>query len=156
VPEQLEISAAERTVWVGGIPETSASEDALSHLFSAFGSVEAVTVRVKAAAEHGPNRSWALVTFIDQHGAPKAYTQSSAAPITIESPGGELVALEVRPASTAELDRSAAQDGGAGALTEIWAKQLPARHRPPSPHDLRRTPPTACRGVMRPTWLALD
>jgi RNA recognition motif-containing protein len=57
--------APEQIVWVGGIPEAVATEDALREAFGACGAISAVTVRVKETAEHGANKSWAFVKFAD-------------------------------------------------------------------------------------------
>ena len=57
---------AERTVWVGGIPEAVATEDTLRTAFGACGAISAVTVRVKETAKHGANKSWAFVKFVEE------------------------------------------------------------------------------------------
>ena len=63
--DEADEGAPEKIVWVGGIPEAVATEDALRAAFGACGAINAVTVRVKETAEHGANKSWAFVKFAD-------------------------------------------------------------------------------------------
>ena len=62
------LSAEQRTVWVGGIPETGVEgpigadgklSAGLLEQFRAYGDVVSVTARVK----EGQNKNWALVTY---------------------------------------------------------------------------------------------
>ena len=112
-PTELSTSASELTLWVGGVPESSATEEALKELFTAYGAIESVTVRVKETAEHGPNKSWALVTFVDEQGA--AAAQSAEPKVTSD---GEEITLKVKETSVeSELSKPST-----GALATIWKK----------------------------------
>ena len=90
-----------RTIWVGGIPASTASSaasaaggGALAALFGRFGAVKSVTCRVKSG---GPHKSWAFVTFEEVAAAQQAQTAAAAEVLSIG--GAELPAFELAAAA---------------------------------------------------------
>ena len=57
----LDGETALRTVWVGHVPDESASDQVLRRLFHQHGTVVSISLRPKP----GTGKSWALVTFTD-------------------------------------------------------------------------------------------
>ena len=63
-----DLSKAKRTLWVGGIPATAATSNAVKLVMQKLGKVLSVHVRVK----DGANKSWALVMFAQPGDASRA------------------------------------------------------------------------------------
>jgi len=98
------------TLWVGGIPEAHATDDALTEALrqalrddAAFAEgdedsdpgVENITIRQKLDKKHG---SWALLDFKDA----QAMERAQVVKIVVDAADGERVALEVKPAQVAQ------------------------------------------------------
>ena len=96
-------------IWVGGLPQPLATEEALRTLFERFGPVTSVTVRVK----EGAFKSWALVSFAETMSADAAL----AADLTEDAPVATPLTVE-RADVDAQLRRS-----DTGALSRIWLAQ---------------------------------
>eukprot|EP01050_Picozoa_sp_SAG11_P016624 SAG11_NODE_2293_length_3556_cov_4.223315_1_plen_265_part_00 len=111
-PNAAQLAAANaNTLWVGGIPEPAATEEALREAFARFGALESVTVRLKPAAEHGKKKSWAFVTFVEEPAAKAAQRDE-----VVVQAEGENVTLKVRE-TTLEQELSKPTTG---ALAGIW------------------------------------
>eukprot|EP01052_Picozoa_sp_SAG31_P014716 SAG31_NODE_924_length_10963_cov_4.339286_4_plen_294_part_00 len=110
--DEEDVEDPSTTVWVGGIPESSASEEKMRSAFASFGEVLVVTVRVKETAKHGPNKSWAFVRFAEEE---------SAALAQAKEPVVEGIVLKVRETQYHEKVLQAQK--GAGALAGIWQEQ---------------------------------
>ena len=110
--EEDEVAHEKRTLWVGGIPENQATQEALTGVFGAFGALDNITVRRKETQEHGPNKSWCFVSFKTAESTSNALREA----ISIKDETGADVKLRVRePNLVAELSKP-----NTGALGGIW------------------------------------
>ena len=110
--EEDSVAHERRTLWVGGIPENQAAQEALKGVFAAFGALDNITVRKKETAEHGPNKSWCFVSYKSVDSAGKALGEK----FVIKDDAGAEVQLRVRePNLVAELSKPTT-----GALGGIW------------------------------------
>ena len=109
--------AAEKTVWVGGLPHSIASAalqnpSALMDLMKVFGDVVSVTVRLK----RGELKSWAFATFAALESADRA---SEVGAVTASDDHGKAVQLTIKKA---ELERELGKES-TGALASTWRSQ---------------------------------
>lgn len=110
--EEDSVAHERRTLWVGGIPENQATQQALKEVFAVFGELDNITVRKKETTEHGPNKSWCFVSYKTVESAGKALGEQ----LTIQDSAGTDVMLRVRePNLVAELSKPTT-----GALGGIW------------------------------------
>ena len=106
------VAHEKRTLWVGSIPESGATDEALTAVFAPFGPLDNITVRKKDTAEHGPNKSWCFVSYKSADSAKSAVVES----IAMEDTDGTSVQLRVRePNLVAEMSKPTT-----GALGAIW------------------------------------
>jgi hypothetical protein len=112
--EESDRQHSKRTLWVGSIPERSADESKIKTLFAKYGVVDSVTVRVKSVEEHGPNKSWAFVSFVDKEGADSCLNASEG--VSVPDENGEQVVLRIRASDLqAELSKPST-----GMLSKVW------------------------------------
>ena len=109
--------AAEKTVWVGGLPHSIASAalqdpSALMDLMKVFGDVVSVTVRLK----RGELKSWAFATFAARESADRA---SEVGAVTASDDHGKAVLLVIKKA---ELEKELGKES-TGALASTWRSQ---------------------------------
>ena len=113
------------TLWVGSIPESHVSEDAIGDMLSQFGDILSITLRVKPAEECAGDakRSWAFVTFAD----PESVTNAVFSGATVfgrsslsESSASNGHPLRLRRANVAvELKKKRPGSPQHGALTGV-------------------------------------
>ena len=109
--------AAEKTVWVGGLPHSIASAalqdpSALMDLMKVFGEVVSVTVRLK----RDKLKSWAFATFAARESADRA---SEVGAVTASDDHGKAVLLVIKKA---ELEKELGKES-TGALASTWRSQ---------------------------------
>lgn len=105
-----------RTLWVGGIPEKQADEAKLIRLFSKYGPVDNITVRVKPAETHGPNKSWSFVSFVADAGASVCLKAVTSEGVSLPDADGEQVMLRIKaPDLQTELSKPST-----GALSKVF------------------------------------
>ena len=112
--------AAEKTVWVGGLPHSIASAalqnpSALMDLMKVFGDVVSVTVRLKRDELTSP-KSWAFATFAARESADRA---SEVGAVTASDDHGKAVLLVIKKA---ELEKELGKES-TGALASTWRSQ---------------------------------
>ena len=112
----LDDATAAKTVWVGHIPDGSASEFELRRRFGVHGSVVSVGLRPKP----GTGKTWALVTFDSVDGAQRAVATPTMAQ---DGAGGEKLQLKVRPADVGRELTSAHSSSDGHALADVAARQ---------------------------------
>jgi hypothetical protein len=106
------VAHEKRTLWVGSIPESGATEEALTAVFAPFGPLDNITVRKKETSEHGPNKSWCFVSYKTTEAAKAAVVET----IVMVDTDGTSVPLRVRePNLVAEMSKPTT-----GALGAIW------------------------------------
>ena len=109
--------AAEKTVWVGGLPHSIASAalqnpSALMDVMKVFGELVSVTVRLK----RDELKSWAFATFAARESADRA---SEVGAVTVSDDNGKAVQLIIKKA---ELERELGKES-TGALASTWRSQ---------------------------------
>jgi len=96
-------------VWVGNIPESSSSEEAIRELFERFGGIRRVFLRRKAP----PSPSWCLITFRSSDAAGEAL----GATVAVPQADGSSVELFIEPPMV-EQHLSKANPGALGSVVE--------------------------------------
>ena len=96
-------------VWVGNIPESSSSEEAIRELFERFGGIRRVFLRRKAS----PSPSWCLIMFRSSDAAGEAL----GATVAVRQADGSSVELFIEPPMV-EQHLSKANPGALGSVVE--------------------------------------
>jgi len=112
----LDEATAAKTVWVGHIPDGSASEFELRRRFGVHGSVVSVGLRPKP----GTGKTWALVTFDSVDGAQRAVATPTMAQ---DGAGGAKLQLKVQPADVGRELTSVHSSSDGHALADVAARQ---------------------------------